>query len=114
MSVMKRSIELLPQLSFCILLALSLRPRHGYEIIQQVGQDSLGKVRMGAGGLYVTVQKLIDQDLIEETQVDGNERRRYYQLTDKGKGRLHAELAYYTNVAHLTRLRLSSENSSGL
>ncbi|HEV7454769.1 MAG TPA: helix-turn-helix transcriptional regulator [Candidatus Saccharimonadales bacterium] len=111
---MKRSIELLPQLSFCILLALSLRPRHGYEIIQQVEQDSLGRVRVGAGGLYVTIQKLIDQGLIEETQIDGNRRRRYYQLTDEGKSRLHAELAYYTNVSQLTRLRLSLENSSSL
>ncbi|HSW65659.1 MAG TPA: PadR family transcriptional regulator [Bacillota bacterium] len=111
---MKRSIELLPQLSFCILLALSLRARHGYEIIQQVEEDSLGKVKIGAGGLYVTIQKLIDQGLIEETQVDGNERRRYYQLTDKGRGQLYAELAYYNNVAQLTKLRLSSESSGGL
>ena len=33
---MKRSIELLPQVSFSIMVALSLKPRHGYEIIQQV------------------------------------------------------------------------------
>jgi DNA-binding PadR family transcriptional regulator len=111
---MKRSIELLPQLSFCILLALSLSPRHGYEIIQQVEQDSLGKVKIGAGGLYVTIQKLLDQGLIEETEVDGNERRRYYQLTDKGKKRLHAEQAYYAHVSQLSSLRLSPGNNTGL
>jgi DNA-binding PadR family transcriptional regulator len=111
---MKRSIELLPQLSFCIMLALSLRPRHGYEIIQQVEEDSLGKVKIGAGGLYVTIQKLRDQALIEEAEVDGNERRRYYRLTNKGRNLLRAEIAYYANAAQLTQLRLSGENSSGL
>ena len=106
---MKRSIELLPQISFSILLALSLRARHGYEIIQQIEQDSLGRVKIGAGGLYVTIQKLIEQRLIEETEVDGNERRKYYKLTELGRQKLGAELEYYTNAAKLTKLRLSSE-----
>ncbi|HSW98318.1 MAG TPA: PadR family transcriptional regulator [Candidatus Saccharimonadales bacterium] len=111
---MKRSIDLLPQLSFCILLALSLRPRHGYEIIQQIEKDSLSKVKIGTGGLYVTIQKLIEQGLIEETEIDGNERRRYYRLTNKGRGRLQAELAYYANVSELTKLRLASSQGTTL
>jgi len=103
---MKRSIELLPQVSFSILMALSLKPRHGYEIIQQVDTDSMSKIRLGPASLYVTLKKLIDSDLIEEVDIDGNERRRYYQLTDKGWQRLHTEMGYYTNIAEISKSRL--------
>jgi DNA-binding PadR family transcriptional regulator len=104
---MKRSMELLPQISFCILLALSLKPRHGYEIMQQVEQDTLSRVRLGPGSLYVTIKKLIEDQLIEEVKVDSNERRRYYQLTKKGWQRLNAEMDYYTTVAQLSKVRLA-------
>lgn len=103
---MKRSTDLLPQVSFSIMMALSLKPRHGYEIIQQVETDSLSKVRLGPGALYTTLKKLIDEGLIEEVDIDGNERRRYYRLTKKGWERLNAEADYYDNVAKLTKARL--------
>lgn len=102
---MKRSIELLPQVSFSILMALSLKPRHGYEIIQQVAADSLSKINLGPGSLYTTIKKLIDDELIEEVDIDGNERRRYYQLTKKGWQRLSTEADYYINIAELSKIR---------
>src|SRR5690348_3306105 len=102
---MKRSIELLPQVSFSIMLALSLKPRHGYEIIQQVDADSMSKIHLGPASLYVTLKKLIDSKLIEEIAGDGNERRRYYQLTKKGWQRLHMEMDYYTNITKISKSR---------
>lgn len=106
---MKRSIELLPQVSFSIMLALSLKPRHGYEIIQQVETDSLSKVHLGPGALYTTLKKLIDDDLIEEVKLDDNERRRYYQLTNEGWRRLNMEVDYYKNTAELSKKRLAQK-----
>jgi PadR family transcriptional regulator, regulatory protein PadR len=106
---MRRSIELLPQVSFSILVALSLKPRHGYEIIQQVAMDSLSRVHLGPASLYVTLKKLIDDRLIEEIDIDGNERRRYYQLTKTGWQRLNAEIEYYDNVAKLSKARLAKK-----
>ncbi len=103
---MKRSMELLPQISFCILLALSLKPRHGYEIMQQVELDTMSRVRIGPGSLYTTIKKLIEEQLVEEVQMDGNERRRYYRLTKKGWQRLHTETDYYTTAAELSKARL--------
>ncbi|MBA3883943.1 MAG: PadR family transcriptional regulator, partial [Chthoniobacterales bacterium] len=35
-----------------ILLALSVKERHGYAIMRQVQEDSQGKVKMGPGTLY--------------------------------------------------------------
>ncbi|HJQ08258.1 MAG TPA: PadR family transcriptional regulator [Candidatus Saccharimonadales bacterium] len=106
---MKRTIELLPQVSFSIMLALSLKPRHGYEIIQQVEQDSMSKIRLGPGALYTTLKKLIDNETIEEVNIDNNERRRYYQLTKKGWQRLNADVDYYTNIAKVSKVRLVQE-----
>lgn len=103
---MKRTIELLPQVSFSIMMALSLRPRHGYEIIQQVEADSVSKIRLGPGALYTTLKKLIENELIEEVDIDQNTRRRYYQLTKKGWQRLNAEIDYYSNIAEISKVRL--------
>ncbi|HEV2412614.1 MAG TPA: PadR family transcriptional regulator [Candidatus Saccharimonadales bacterium] len=101
---MKRSMNLLPQVSFSILLALSLRPRHGYEIMQQVTEDSLGKIKLGPGSLYTTIKQLTEDGLIEE--VPGEEaRRRYYRLTEKGRKRLNAEIEYFHNAVELARRR---------
>jgi DNA-binding PadR family transcriptional regulator len=89
-------MELLPQISFSILLALSLQPRHGYEIMQQVLEDSGGRIKLGPGALYGSIKQLRIAGLIE--QVDGDavfDRRRYYQLTDSGWKRLDQELQYF-------------------
>lgn len=99
-------MDLLPQVSFCILFALSLKPRHGYEIMQQVELDTLSRVRLAPGTLYTTIKKLIDNQLIEEVKIDSNERRRYYQLTKKGWQRLNAEMDYYTSMVQLSQGRL--------
>lgn len=104
---MKRNIELLPQVSFSILMALSLKPRHGYEIIQQVEADSSGKVRLGPGALYTTIQKLLDAGLIEELEQTENERRRYYQLSAAGWQRLAEDIEYYQQIVKLSNTRLT-------
>jgi DNA-binding PadR family transcriptional regulator len=109
---MKRNIELLPQVSFSILMALSLKPRHGYEIIQQIEDDSISKIRLGPGALYTTIKKLIDEGLIQETELDGNARRRYYKLTDKGWDRLNVEMEYYKNITTLANVRLVQKGGS--
>ena len=49
---MAKQYNQLPQVAFSILLALSLKPRHGYEIMKQVEEDSNGKIKLGPGALY--------------------------------------------------------------
>jgi len=95
---------LLPQVSFSILLALSLKPRHGYELMQQVEHDSAGRVKLGPGALYGSIKQLHEAGLIEEVPFM-EERRRYYRLTKKGWDRLGAEMRYFENAVKLAHER---------
>ena len=101
---MKRQFNQLPQVAFSILLALSLKPRHGYEIIKQVEEDSAGKIKLVSGALYTSIKKLHEQGLIEEVTEPGDTRR-YYKLTNAGATALAAELAYYQATVELGRKR---------
>jgi DNA-binding PadR family transcriptional regulator len=100
----RRTNYSLPQVSFSILLALSLRARHGYELMQQVEQDSNGLIKLGPGALYGTVKQLLEEMLIEEVPSD-DKRRRYYALTDKGLQRLGTELEYFDQTLKVAKQR---------
>ena len=86
----------LPPASFHILLAVADEDRHGYAIIQEVAARTGGEVRLSAGTLYRSIQRMVDQDLIEETvarpapELD-DERRRYYRITTFGRTVARAE-----------------------
>jgi DNA-binding PadR family transcriptional regulator len=110
----KQSSNLLPQVTFSIIFALSLKPRHGYELMQQIEHDSKGKVRLGPGALYGSIKTLREDALIEEMPFEGNERRRYYRLTHKGWERLNAELEYFENTVQLARERKLLGNNFGV
>ena len=86
----------LPPVTFHILMALAGQDRHGYAIIQEVEARTDGAVRIGAGTLYRSIQRMLEQGLIIETrdrptpELD-DERRRYYRITpfgsESGEGR---------------------------
>jgi len=99
-------MKLLPQISLSILVALSLKPRHGYEIMKQVEEDSDGRIRLAPGALYSAIKNLLDAKLIEEVP-QADERRRYYILTDSGVCQLQAELEYFDITLQLARRRLA-------
>lgn len=109
----RRTSGLLPQVTFSILLALSLKPRHGYELMQQIDHDSRGHVKLGPGALYGSIKSLREDSLIEEMPFeDEKERRRYYRLTRKGWEQLNAELEYYENIARIAQERKLFPNST--
>lgn len=86
----------LPTAAFHILVALADRDRHGYSIMQDVAARTEGKVRLSAGTLYSAVRRMLEQGLIEELRdspdpASGDERRRYYCLTDLGRAVAVAE-----------------------
>lgn len=82
--------------AFHILLCLAEGPRHGYAIMKEVEETTGGRVSMGPGTLYGTIKRLLASGLIDETrerpdpEVD-DRRRRYYRLTDLGRGVAAAE-----------------------
>jgi DNA-binding PadR family transcriptional regulator len=80
----------LPTAVFHILVALADRDRHGYSIMQDVGARTEGKVVLSAGTLYTAIRRMLEQGLIEELRESpdpdsGDERRRYYRLTQSGR-----------------------------
>lgn len=110
---MSRDYNQLPQVAFSILLALSLKERHGYEIIKQVREDSDGKINLGNGALYTSIKHLLADGLISEVSHNDDARRRYYKLSDIGRKALMEELEYYDNVVSLARKRKLLHGISG-
>lgn len=93
-------------------MALSLKPRHGYEIMQQVEEDSLNKIKLGPGSLYTAIKQLVEDGLIEDIP-NNDVRRKYYQLTKRGWKRLNAELDYFDKTMKIAKQRKAFEGISG-
>ncbi|TAH33468.1 PadR family transcriptional regulator [Candidatus Saccharibacteria bacterium] len=102
---MSKYYNQLPQVAFSILLALSLKERHGYEIIKQVEDDSNGKIKLGPGALYTSIKQLRGKKLITEVKRADDTRRRYYKLSGAGREVLESELEYYENAVQLAKKR---------
>jgi DNA-binding PadR family transcriptional regulator len=81
---------------FHIMLSLAGGEQHGYGIMQEVLNRTTGKVRLWPATLYGSVKRLIEAELIEESdkrpapELD-DARRRYYRLTPMGRRVLDAE-----------------------
>lgn len=93
---------------FYVLFALAEGPKHGYAIMQDVRGLSDEKIRLGPGTLYSTIQRLLEFDLIEETEGTGEpsdheKRRRYYKLTAVGRTVLDAEINRMDSLVRLAR-----------
>ena len=108
----KQKLVPLPSAAFQILLALAGEDLHGYGIMRQVAEQTAGRMRLGPGTLYSSIQTLLDAKLIEETEPRedaklGHQRRRYYRLTPAGRklARLEAErLADLLRVARSRKI----------
>src|SRR5215472_17209892 len=79
----------LPPVTFHILLALADQDRHGYAIIQDIASRTGGELKLGAGTLYRSIQRMLEEGLIVETRnrpapEEDDERRRYYRITPLG------------------------------
>jgi len=78
------------------LLSLVGAEQHGYGIMQEVLGRTNGAVRIWPATLYGTLQRLIADELIEESEERPVEelddaRRRYYRLTRLGRKVLELE-----------------------
>ena len=63
----KQKLNPLPSAAFQILLALAGEDLHGYGIMRQVAEQTGGRMRLGPGTLYSSIQTLLEAKLIEET-----------------------------------------------
>jgi len=90
---------------FHILLTLYGRERHGYDIMQQVKEDSGGVVKMGPGTLYGSLDRMMEAGLVA-TGNTRDPRRIYYRLTALGETTLRAETERLSCVARVARRQL--------
>jgi DNA-binding PadR family transcriptional regulator len=74
---------------YLILLALAETDLHGYAIEKAIARRTAGRVEVGAGSLYRSLEQLRDRGLIEasawrpDPDLD-DERRTYFRLTKAG------------------------------
>lgn len=92
---------------FHILLALYGRERHGYDVMQQVKEDSGGRVKMGPGTLYGSLDRMIAAGLVIESNKH-DPRRVYYRLTALGESALRAESERLSVIAATARRQLGA------
>jgi DNA-binding PadR family transcriptional regulator len=92
-----------------MLLALAgeRQGKHGYALAKEVEDVSEGRIRMGPGTLYGSIQRMIDASLIEESsrRSDEDDSRRFYRLTPFGRKVLELELARLHAVIEIARTK---------
>lgn len=98
----------LPPATFHILMAVADEDRHGYAIIQDVASRTGGELKLSAGTLYRSIQRMLEQGLLVETQERpapefDDERRRYYRITPFGVATARAEVARLNQLVKLAR-----------
>ncbi len=100
----------LPPATFHILLALADQDRHGYAIIQDVAERTGGAIRLSAGTLYRSIQRMLEEGLIVEPRErpapeEDDERRRYYRITALGAAVARAEARRLADLVRMARAR---------
>lgn len=100
----------LPPATFHILLAVAEEDRHGYAIIQEVAMRTDGELKLSAGTLYRSIQRMLEQGLITETRErpapeEDDERRRYYRITALGTAVAKAEARRLTQLVRMARAK---------
>lgn len=96
----------LPPAYFHILLSLGEGERHGYALKREISHRTDGRLKLGPGVLYGSINKMLELGLIEESSdrpdphLD-DERRRYYRITRHGRKMAQAEAARMRELAQL-------------
>jgi len=94
--------------AFFVLTALADAPRHGYGILQEVGELSEGRVRLKVGTLYGVLERLVGEGLVEpdREEIHQGRLRRYYRLTERGSDSLAADIERQSANVRAASVRL--------
>jgi len=101
----------LPLAAFHMLLELAEGERHGYALKRAIAQRTDGKLKLGSGALYGSIDKLLSLGLIEESEERpdahlDDERRRYYRITSLGRRAAQAEAQRLRDLVVLAEAQL--------
>ena len=106
----QRLLPLTPVVLHVLLsLADERQGKHGYAVAREVEELTDGRIRMGPGTLYGSIQRMLDASLIEEVartrraREEDDERRRYYRMTPFGRRVLELEVSRLAEVVAIAR-----------
>ncbi len=97
-------------ISHLILLVLNNKPFHGYKIIQEIDNRTLGMWNPSTSTIYHILELLEKKELIEciEKQSEGRQKK-VYAITEKGRSALKLLINIYKNMQEtMKRMILSS------
>ncbi len=91
MDIKKLQNKYLPltEAAYYVLISLN-EPRHGYGIMQYVEKLTNDRIKIGAGTMYGNLSRMEKEGLI--TSVAEEDRKKIYELSEKGKIVLGLEL----------------------
>jgi PadR family transcriptional regulator len=94
--------------TFLILTSLAGGPRHGYGIIQDIAELTAGRVKLRAGSLYGSLDRLVDEGLVvpDREEILSGRLRRYYRITGEGRDVLATEAERMVASARMANTRL--------
>lgn len=96
---------------FFVLLSVSVSPRYGTAIQEDVLDLSNGDVRLWPATLYGSLEELAARGWLDEIEEDERPagiagRERYYRLTREGRAALEEEVARMQSLASVARARI--------
>ena len=107
MPTVRDPIEILPltPLTLQILVVLTPEPLHGYAVIKEVRYATDERINPGTGTFYSAIHRMTREGVIEETDApqSGDQRRRYYAITNFGREVLNAETERLAEVIEQAR-----------
>jgi PadR family transcriptional regulator PadR len=85
--------------------------KYGYELVERLSKGTDGILDMGQSTLYPMLYNLEAKGLVESRLDDSGSRpRRYYRLTEKGRGRLQEDVKQWRALLKaMTALGLGPE-----
>lgn len=100
--------KMIPTPVLYILVSLADDDRHGYAIMQDIRDRTGGRVVLGPGGLYTSLQRALRAGYIREVPLRASEEgdargRRAYRLTSEGRKAARRELGRLENVIRMAR-----------
>ncbi len=109
-----RSMDLVRgTLNMLILKALIWGPRHGYDIMGWMKQESKGDLSLEEGALYPALHRLEERGLVkaEWGYSENNRKAKFYSLTERGREQLRDETALWNRYVGAVGALLASENA---
>jgi len=96
---------------FHMLLELTEGERHGYALKRGILNRTQGKLNLGSGALYGSINRMLEEGLIEESDERpdphlDDERRRYYRITTLGRRAIQAEAVRLRDLVRLAESRV--------